>query len=205
MKRTLIIGLAVIGVFSFGSRELRAEVGIKAGLSLAKYQWTDPTSSLPWQYLPFVAGGLYIEAGRGILSVQPGLFFTRMGGRYAIEGDSLEFRYDYLQLPLLVKMNILPGGSVCPFFGLGGYGAYLIKAQGVLVISGEREVADVTDEYERFDAGLVFSGGFDFHFARMTLSVEGRFSYGLMEALKAPAAGESMKHRAILVLVGLGF
>ncbi|HSA96726.1 MAG TPA: porin family protein [Acidobacteriota bacterium] len=205
MKRFFVTALAAVCLVPFLAPDLRGEVGVKAGLSLAKYQWTDPTSSIPWGYLPFVTGGLTIEAGRGVLSIQPGLFFARMGGRYAVEGDSLEFQYDYLQLPLLLKMNVLPEGSVCPFFGFGGYGAYLLKARGVLVVGGVREAADVTEEYERFDAGLIFGGGFDFHFARMTLSLECRYTFGLMQVLKSPFAGESMKHRAIQALVGLGF
>jgi len=206
MKKLILRAVAVIGVLVLFHQGLTAEVGIKAGLSLAKYQWTTPEPiGFEWEYLPFATAGLYIEAGRGILSVQPGVFFIRMGGRYAIEGDSLEFRYDYLQLPLLLKMNILPSETFCPFFGFGGYGAYLIKAQGVLVVAGERQVEDLIEEYERFDAGLIFSGGLDLHFSRTTLSLECRYTYGLLEALKFPAAGESMKHRALLALVGLGF
>lgn len=206
MIKAVLKVLVVICVLAVLPQGLRAEVGLKAGISFAKYQWPTPVpTGFDWQYLPFAAGGLYVEAGRGILSVQPGLFFTRMGGRYAVEGDSLEFRYDYIQLPLVIKMNILPSARVSPFFGFGGYGAYLLKAQGVLVIDGDREVVDVIEEYDRFDAGLVFNGGFDFHFARTTVSLECRYAHGLLDALKSPAEGEFMKHRSIMALVGVGF
>lgn len=206
MKKTIFKAVVVVSVLAVFHQGLNAEVGLKAGLSLAKYQWVIPDSDdLPWAFLPFVTGGLYIEAGGGIFSIQPGLFFTRMGGRYAIEGDSLEFRYDYLQMPLLIKMNNLTRGTVCPFFGFGGYGAYLIKAQGVLVEDGEREATDLIEEYNRFDAGLIFSAGFDFRFAGTTVSLECRYAHGLLDALKFPAEGEFMKHRSIMALVGLGF
>jgi hypothetical protein len=206
MKKPILRVVAVLCVLVLCQQGLKAEFGVKAGLSLAKYQWTTPVPiGFEWGYLTFAAGGLYVEAGRGILSVQPGVFFTRMGGRYFVEGDSLEFRFDYIQAPVLLKMNILPSGSVCPFFAFGGYGAYLIKAQGVLVIDGERETENVIEDYERFDAGLVFSGGLDFQFARTTVSVECRYAHGLMEALKYPIEGESMKHRSIMALVGIGF
>jgi hypothetical protein len=206
MKKTVVVALALVCALALFPRGLTAEVGIKAGVSFSKYQWTTPEPiGFEWGYLPFAAGGLYFEAGRGILSVQPGVFFTRMGGRYAVEGDSLEFRFDYIQVPVLLKMNILPSSGVCPFFAFGGYGAYLIKAQGVLVIDGERETEDLIEEYKRFDAGLVFSGGLDFQFARTTISVECRYVYGLMDALKDPAEGEFMKHRSIMALVGIGF
>jgi Outer membrane protein beta-barrel domain len=199
----ILVVVCVLAVFLQG---LSAEVGLKAGISLAKYQWPTPDpTGFAWQYLPFATGGLYIEAGRGIFSVQPGLFFTRMGGRYAIEGDSLEFRYDYIQLPLLIKMNNITRGTVCPFFGFGGYGAYLIKAQGVLVIDGDRQVEDLIEEYNRFDAGLLFSAGFDFQFARTTVTLECRYAHGLLDALKYPAEGEFMKQRSIMALIGIGF
>lgn len=206
MKRSILGAVAAVCLLGLCRPGLRAEFGLKAGVSLARFQWTTPEPiGFDWQYLPFAAGGLYLEAGRGVLSVQPGVFFTRMGGRYAVEGDSLEFRFDYLQLPLLFKMNILPTASVCPFFGFGGYGAYLIKAQGVLALGGERQVEDLIGEYKRFDAGLVFSGGFDVRFGRTTVSLECRYAHGLLDALKYPAPGEFMKHRSILALVGVGF
>jgi hypothetical protein len=188
LKRTVVIVLSVIGVVALFQARLNAEVGLKAGFSLAKYQWVIPDpDNLDWTFLPFAAGGLYFEAGKGLLSVETGVFFARMGGRYEIEGDSLEFRYDYIQLPLVLKMNILPSSFVCPFFGFGGYGAYLVKAQGVLVIGGEREVEDLIEEYQRIDAGLLFSGGFGFRWARTTLTLECRYAYGLVNALKYPA------------------
>jgi len=206
MKKTILRAVVVLCVLALCQQGLKAEFGIKAGLSLAKYQWPTPVPiGFEWQYLPFAAGGLYVEAGRGILSVQPGVFFTRMGGKYAVEGDSLEFRFDYLQVPVLLKMNILPSSRVCPFIGFGGYGAYLVKAQGVLVIDAERQVENIIEEYERFDAGLVFNAGLDFQFARTTVSVECRYAHGLMNAQKPPVEGEFMKHRSIMALVGLGF
>jgi hypothetical protein len=206
MKKTVLITLGVACAVALFHQGLTAEVGIKAGVSFSKYQWPTPVPiGFEWQYLPFAAGGVYIEAGRGILSVQPGVFFTRMGGRYAVEGDSLEFRFDYIQVPVLLKMNILPSSSVCPFFAFGGYGAYLVKAQGVLVLDAERQVENIIEEYNKLDAGLVFGAGLDFQFARTTISVECRYAHGLAEALKYPADGESMKHRSIMALVGIGF
>ncbi|HPW18149.1 MAG TPA: porin family protein [Candidatus Aminicenantes bacterium] len=205
MKKTIVTALAAFSVLAFGHRDLGAEVGLRAGVSLAKYQWAPESDDLRWRFLPFATGGLVLEAGRGVLSVQPGLFFTRMGGRYAVDGDSLEFRFDYVQLPLLFKMNNLTGGTVCPFFGFGGYGAYLVKAQGVLVLGGDREVEDLIEEYERFDAGLLFSAGFDFRLARTTFTLECRYAHGLLNALKFPDKGEFMKHRSIMALAGVGF
>jgi hypothetical protein len=206
MKKSVIVALAVVCAAVLFEQSLIADVGVKAGVSFSRYQWMTPVPiDFTWGYLPFVAGGIYFEVDLGVISIQPGVFMTRMGGRYSLEGDSLEFRFDYVQVPLLLKMNVLPSSRVCPYFSFGGYGAYLYKAQGILVLGLDRTVEDLIEEYKRLDAGLVFSGGFDFKLTRATISVECRYAHGLMNAQKYPVEGEFMKHRSIMALVGIGF
>jgi hypothetical protein len=207
MKKAVVVSLALVCAAALVvPRSLSAEVGVKAGASFSKYQWQTPVPiDFTWEYLPFVSAGVYLNVGRGFLSIQPEVLMTRMGGRYASEGDSLEFRFDYIQVPLLLKMRILPSSRVCPFYSVGGYGAYLFKAQGVLVLGSDRTVEDLIDEYKRYDAGLVFNGGLEFRLSRATLSVECRYDHGLVNVQKVPVEGEFMKHRSIVALVGIGF
>jgi hypothetical protein len=206
MKKSVIVALAVVCAAALIPQSLIAEVGIRVGASFSKYQWTTPPpTGYKLDFLPFVAGGVYFNAGRGFISIQSELLMTRMGGRYALEGDSLEFRFDYIQLPLLLKIKVLPASSVCPFFSFGGYGAYLFKAQGVLVLDPDRTVEDLIEEYKRLDAGLVFNGGLDFRLTRATISIECRYVHGLMNVEKYQVEGSYMKHRSIIALIGIGF
>ena len=206
MKKLAIAALAVLCVAALIPQTLEAGVGIKAGYSLAKFaQTSDVPLPFVWGNLPFFTGGLSFEGGLGFISVQPEVLYVRMGARYAVDPDSLEFRFGYIQVPVLIKLNIVPAGPVRPFIGAGGYGAYLLKAEGVLVTGGVTTKADMTEDYQRTDYGLVGGAGIAFKLPGIKLSVEGRYNYGLMNIMKDPAAGDSMKNRSMMALVGLSF
>lgn len=200
MKRSVIACLIVFGTAALIPTALGAGVGIKAGYSLAKFsqQSTEPLA-FAWENLPYYTGGLSFEGGFGFISVQSEILYVRMGGKYA--AGELEFRFDYVQVPVLLKLAIVPAGPVRPFICAGGYGSYLIKAEGLI----GPDKADLTADYQRFDYGLVGGAGLAFKLALISLSVEGRYNYGLMNIMKAPPAGDSMKNRCLMALVGVSF
>jgi hypothetical protein len=129
-----------------------------------------------------------------------------MGGQYEVdELNSLEFRNDYIQVPVMLKLNIIPAGPIRPFLCGGAYGAYLIKAKGVLEIDGEHTEEDMSENYERFDYGLVGGAGLAFKLPGISLSIEGRFNYGLQNLIKDPVPGDSMKNQCWMALAGISF
>ncbi len=200
MKRLAIMTIAALAAVALAPRALDAGVGIKAGFSLAKFseESADPPA-FPWENLPFFAGGLSFESGFAYVSVQTEVFYVRMGGKFA--AADLEYRFDYVQVPVLLKINIVPAGPVRPFLGGGGYGAYLIKARGVL----GTETGDLTEDYERLDYGLVGGVGLAFRLAGIGLSIEGRYNHGLRNLIKDAAPGASMKNRCLMALAGISF
>jgi hypothetical protein len=151
--------------------------------------------------------GVYFDIKLGFVSVQPEVLYTRMGAKYAdeVEDFRLEYRFDYVQVPVLLKFNIVPAGPIRPFLYGGGYGAYLLKAEGFMQMGEESETADIIEDLQRYDYGVVGGGGLAFKLPGISLSVEGRYNYGLANIIKEPGDGESMKNRSIMVLVGVGF
>lgn len=206
MKKMVAVSLVVAGLALAVPRGLRAEVGIKVGASFAKFSWMTPEpADITWRYLPFIAGGLFAGVNLGPLTIEPELLVVRAGARYASDVDSLEFRFTYIQAPLLLRLNTVPRGPVNPFLALGGYAAYLYRAEGVLVIGTEKTTADLIDDYKRSDFGLVASVGLGFRLPGVVISIEGRYDLGLVNIIKDPAAGESLKNRSFIALVGIGF
>ena len=207
MKKLSVVLLVALCVFALAPRDLAAGVGIKGGYSLAKFSLVPADTEMEWQYLPSWVAGVYFEFKLGFVSVQPEILYTRMGAKYAYEPEAfrIEYRYDYVQVPILLKFNIVPAGPIRPFLYGGGYGAYLIKAEGFMESGGESEEADLTDEFMRVDYGVVGGGGLAFKLPGISLSVEGRYNYGLANIFKDPVEGETMKNRSIMVLVGVGF
>lgn len=207
MKKLIIAVVAAICLTALVPLSLSAGVGLKFGYSSSSLALAS-TEPIPFSFgaLSYYTGGLFFEGGLGFISIQPEVLYVRMGGRYEVdEANSLEFRHEYVQVPVLLKLNIIPAGPIRPFLCGGGYGAYLIKAQGVLEIDGVPETENLTSDYERFDYGLIGGAGLTFKLGGIGLSIEGRYNYGMANLIKDPAVGDSMKNQSWMGLVGIKF
>ncbi len=203
MKKLVLAGLAAVLLAGPVRPAFGAGVGLKLGFSLSKLvQGAAVPPALEWANVPFFAGGLSFESRWGPVSLQPEVLFVRMGGRYEIDAENgFENRFSYIQVPLLVKVGALPRGSLDPFLCAGGYGAYLVKAQGVLEADGETTKADLTDEYERLDYGLIGGAGLTLRLRGLALSIEGRYVHGLANVFKDPGEGDTLKNRGLMALI----
>ncbi|MGE5742110.1 MAG: porin family protein [Candidatus Aminicenantes bacterium RBG_16_66_30] len=207
MKRRIHIFMAVVCAAALVPRALEAGTGIKVGYSLAKIHQTS-SGPLPfgWGDLRSLVLGFSFEGGLGPISLQPEFLYVRMGGRHSIDAaNGLEYRFHYLQVPVMLKFDVIPFGPLRPFVAGGVYGSYLIKAQGVLTVAGETTKVGFTGDHERLDYGAVGGAGLALKLPGISLSVEGRYNYGLMNIIKNPAAGESMKNRCLMVLFGIRY
>ena len=108
-------------------------------------------------------------------------------------------------MPVLLKLSVIPAGPIRPFIYAGGYGAYLLKANEVTLIDGVTGESDVTENYQRYDYGVVGGAGLAFKLPGISISIEGRYNYGLKNILTAAGPGESVKNRSMMALVGIGF
>lgn len=90
---------------------------------------------------------------------------------------------------------------VRPFVSGGAYGAYLVRAENVVGTSK----TNITADFNRWDWGAVGSVGLAFKHRTMTFSVEGRYNFGLVNILNSPAAGDAIKNRCWMALVGVSY
>ena len=125
MKKSLLVILVALVVVAVVPQTLGAGVGIKGGYSWSRLSLSDPPPFALGD-LSSVVGGLYFNINMGFLSLQPEVLYTRMGAKYEEAGDSLQYRFDYIQVPVLLKINVIPAGPIRPFIAVGGYGAYLL-------------------------------------------------------------------------------
>jgi hypothetical protein len=204
MKKAMLVVLVALAVVALVPQTLSAGVGIKGGYSWSKFSPSEPPP-FTLGNLSYFVGGIYFNINMGFLSLQPEVLYTRMGARAEEAGDSLEYRFDYIQVPVLLKINVIPAGPVRPFIAVGGYGSYLLKAKGVMVVGGVTEEEDLSDTFQKYDYGAVGGAGLAFHLPGISITVEGRYNLGLANILKDPSEGEYVKNRSIMALVGIGF
>jgi len=203
MKKTLFAALAVLCVAVLVPQTLEAGVGIKGGMALSKFAMK-PADVFPFPLvnLPAPVGGVYFDLGLGPLSFEADVFYARTGMKGTFEGATVEYRLDYIQVPVLLKIKVIPAGPLRPFISAGGYGAYLLSAKGVMTgVPSE----DIGDMFEKTDYGVVGGVGVEFKLPGLKLTAEGRYNFGLANIGKDAGEGESAKNRSIMALVGIGF
>jgi len=201
LKKLAVISLAVLLAAALMPQRAEAEVGFKGGLALSKLSITDETGYMSRKARAF---GAYFSLGLGPVAVQPEVLYAPFGARMEEGADWMEYRMDYLQVPVLLKLTVMPG-PISPVVYAGPYGAYLLSAKGVAEIGGERTEEDFKDELKSTDYGLVFGGGVDFKMAVVKISVEIRYNLGLANLDKEPEPGFSVKNRSVMILAGIGF
>lgn len=206
MKKFLVVALAALCVAAVLPQTLSAGVGIKGGLSLSKYTYTSP-DPMPFamENLTGLVGGVYFNMGLGPLSFQPEILYARMGMKYSFEGATIEYQTNYIQVPLLLKVSVIPAGPIRPVVYAGGYGSYLLSAKGVMTSEEGSDSGDLDDMYQKYDYGLVGGAGVEFKLPGVKLSLEGRYNLGLANVMKDAEPGTSLKNRSIMVLMGVGF
>lgn len=204
MKKFLIASLAVLFTAALLPQSAGAAVGFKGGYALSKFAVTGEAPPIPLVNLKAPVGGVFFGIGFGLFSIQPEILYVRMGTRMQEAGspDWMEIRLDYVQVPLLLKVNVMPG-PISPMIYGGPYGAYRIAAKGV--ISGVSGSTDIGDQYAKTDYGIIVGGGLDFKLAVIKLSAEARYNLGLANIAVDPDPGTSVKNKSLMFLVGIAF
>jgi hypothetical protein len=206
MKKFLVVTMAALCVAAMLPQSLAAGVGIKGGLSLSKFA-VSPADTLPFpiENLTGPVAGVYFDLGLGLLSFEADALYARMGMKGTVEDTTMEYRLDYIQVPVMLKVKVIPAGPIRPFLYAGAYGSYLLKAKGVMTSPDGSDSGDLADVFEKYDYGAVGGVGVAFKLPGLTLSAEGRYNLGLANIAKDAGEGESVKNRSLMVLVGVGF
>jgi len=202
----LTIALAATFLFPgavFGRR--LTEIGLKAGLNIADYKggWPDTGSKMGF------CGGAFITCSiNEMFAVQTEFLFSMKGANLGeivrtdefgimIETSTIREVLNYLEIPVLGKLSLLPQNRVKPNLFAGP--SFALK------LSGKHKVGSQETNMENLkdtDYGLVFGGGVDFELGPGGLTVDARYNLGLT---KIYDSGIDVKNRVISVMLGYSF
>lgn len=216
-KGILLIAASVITISSFSQDKV--SFGIKGGFSSARMQGEAMNSlgnlvDLTGGYVTtnsrsgfFAGGNVSIPVSENI-SIEPGLYYTQKG--YEMRGDlqwkavdflsaaaTAKLDAQYVDLPLLLKANF---GGFQVF--AGPQVSYLVNADlktkaGILGINLLNKNWDVTNEYNRWDAGV--TGGIGYQF-KNGVNLSAAYDHGLSRV----DANQSLEAYNRSFKVGLG-
>lgn len=198
MKKSavLLITFAAIALLAYATPASAAN-GLKAGLTMSTFTGSDNeiVGVSPDYRMGFAFGGYLNHVLSPTMSFQPEAYYAMKGAKYEDGGESLTFKFAYLQIPLLLKMQ--PQGSNFFFYGGPDVGINLsakveAEADG---ISAETDVEDV----KSLDFGLTFGAGV----AMEKFSLEARYTIGL-SSFDDTSDPDSIKNSGLMLLIGMG-
>jgi len=183
------VALAVLIVIGFASTAA-ADGGIKFGPTFAKFS----SDSLDFKTRTGLHGGVFFGGNRtGIVGLQGEINWIRK--RTATELSNQTIRIDYLQVPVLLRLN---AGTDSP----SGFALYGIAGPAIdIKIADEIEGITLDDGFEGADVSLVFGGGIEV--ARII--VEGRYTKGFRRVNKLFQDFTDIKTQAFTILFGIRF
>jgi len=182
-----LVVLALVGSASLAAAQ---GAGIKFGPTFAEFS----SDALDFSTRTGLHGGLFFGGNRdGALGIQGEINWIRK----TAETDPLDLgiRIDYLQVPVLLRLNAGSSSS-------SGFSAYGIVGPAVeLKIADELEGLTLDDGFEGADVSLVFGGGIE----AARIIVEGRYTKGLRRINKNFSSASEIRTQAFTILFGLRF
>ncbi|OXA85479.1 porin family protein [Flavobacterium hercynium] len=164
---------ATFGVLHAQDENVTTEFGVKGGFNMSNlYQNDADDENVLYGFNAGVYATLPIS---DFIAIQPELLFTTKGAELeydnAFASGNAKFKLNYIELPLLVRVNITKNFNV----HAGGYASYLVSSK--VTGSGSIDFSEDidTDDLNKFDAGLSAGVGVDFN----PISVGVRYNYGL--------------------------
>ena len=223
MKRFFFSAFAVAGILLLTLSTAHAQttqdsgkkfhIGVKAGLNLADAYGDDVDDIMSFagalgvdkQVRVGAVGGLFMSyAPISWFSIQPELLYSQKGVKLEWFGAEAVAKLDYIEIPVLAKLNI-PIGAVKPNIFVGPAFAFNIVARGTVDVGGTTVVSgslkDAGADIEAFDFGLVFGGGVDFEVGSVLVTLDGRYTLGLTEVVK----DVDIKNGVASIMAGIGF
>lgn len=169
---TLFIS-ASFGMLHAQDNNVNTEFGVKGGFNMSNLYSNDANDD---NVLYGFNAGVYATLPiSDFIAIQPEILFTTKGAELdynnAFATGNAKFRLNYIEVPLLVRVNITKNFNV----HAGGYASYLVssKVTGDGDINFDQEID--TDDLNKFDAGLSAGVGVDFN----PVSIGLRYNYGL--------------------------
>ncbi|GAB3315058.1 porin family protein [Hymenobacter humi] len=193
MKK-IVLSLAVLVGAATAAQAQNVTFGIKAGVNLSNVSGdnTDNFKSL-------VGANAGVAANFGfsdLLSFQPELLYSMKGAKLEEGGDKVESRLNYLDVPLLLKLN-----ADGPFFEAGPQVGFLVSQKTTYDIGGVTNSSTSTDGTRKVDLGYVLGVGYQLASGP---SLGLRYNGGISD-LSDPSTTEKNRNSVFQVQLGYMF
>ena len=215
MKKLLV----VLGVLLLATAVLAQDEGkgltakgFKAGVNLANIAGSDVdpfmdaltdligANASNEMLLGFAFGGFLTYNFSPSFALQPEVLYSMKGFTISVEGEEVDMKMNYLEIPLLFKF-ILGTGPTKPCLFAGPSLGVLLSSE----MSGEGGSIDTDELWKSTDLGLAFGGGVGFPAGKGSLTLDARYTMGISKTPDSGGEDIDIKNSNISFMVGYGF
>ncbi len=167
-----------------------ARLGSNQGYLDSRMVFSEDLSPLNISDISRSQAGIFLQLDLGkYFAIQPELNITHKGMLARVPGYEERWRVNFLELPLLMRFQPLGDkGSVVPSIFAGPYAA--VKYSTMLAVNGQDMSENLPPLTQQFDLGMIAGASLAVNIDSVRLHFELRYSRGLNNFLKYPAALE---------------
>lgn len=226
MIRTLALATALIAPTLQAQTTSRTQVGVAIGgtasratdVNVASGDLFNGTGTVTNRYGVHV--GVYLNrALSGNFSFQPELYYVQKGTKLDFGGSgqapgTFTLAMDYVEVPLLLRMDFGAANTVHPFVTAGPSVAMRVGCKASVKSSDLSLSVDCqdfegetgqTDPFEKLDVGASVGAGLAGTLAGRTALMQLRYGRGFTTLTKDSESNQAPKHSVISLIVGLGW
>ncbi len=205
-----LLVIALVMVMTTASlAQVSMGMGGLVGLNFATVGGKDSNNPVaPENKTGFAIGGFVSLRLANMLTLEPQLLFMQKGatGKGSVNNTTVDYTvsYNYLEIPVLVKLEIPLAGNVAvkPNVFAGPAFALRVGTPNVTSKTSTQTVDQDIQNSSSTDFGLVFGAGARFPGFMRGILVDLRYTLGL-STIDNSAANLEIKHRVFSVLVGV--
>ena len=195
MKKLLTIGFAAMLIFamaSVSSAQL-GPIGIKAGMNMADLSGDVENTSMK----AGLVVGAWANFSLGMFDIQPELLYSMKGAKQDVGTTEIDNKYNYFEVPILVKYNLPLPGALKPSIYAGPSFSILMSAKA--------DDVDIKDNLKSSDYSLIVGAGVMMDMQSYVLTFDARYNLGLSDINDISGATEEVKNSTIMLMAGIGF
>jgi len=211
MKRTFVQIAAVLLLLSAPSLASAQVVpggltgGIKGGITFGDIpefaRVLEDDGAETGMRMGFLFGGFVSMSFDDVFGLQVEGLYTQKGLSYEFETDEFEYRFDYIEIPVLFRIQTAPNRGVYALVG-PAFG-FNINAKAVSESAPDdvQDSVDISDEVAGLEISFVAAVGFQVN----RFLVEGRYMEGLTNLIDSDPDAATYKSRTFAILAGFRF
>ena len=178
------------------------DFGLKGGINLANLANADGDADTRTG----LHAGLVLDFSLPMMpiGIESGIYYSQKGAEATFGGVNATSKLDYIEVPVMAKINVGPPGPFTPHILVGPYAAYNINAEWEGTDGSSTFTEDRSDFTTDVDFGGIVGVGADFNAGVTKLNVQARYSRGFVD-INDNGNDDGVYHNVFTIAAGIMF